>query len=155
MKKYGKWSIFVLIGIFVLGIFVFLYMRLFGENDKVTSQQLTPEQKLIVDTEFNTPEEIKLEDIDTREEIYVMMHEMANTKIIAVDGMIWGLQPMTKNRIVALQKAAKDLGIEDERIYEILDRWKNQDFSQCVDDHNYVWKKYLNGEVGKAKALRQ
>ncbi len=82
-----------------------------------------------------------------------MMHEMANTKIVAEDGMIWGLQPMTKDRIIAVRTALKKNDPSHKRLFEILDRWENKDFTQGVEDHNYLWK-LLDGNVGKAVRLR-
>ena len=41
---------------------------------------------------------------------------------------------------------------EREIILSILQAWKEKDYSNGVEAHNYVWKK-LNGNVGRAKAL--
>lgn len=34
-------------------------------------------------------------------------------------------------------------------LLEILYRWKDGDFSQIVEDHNFIWER-LGGTVGKA-----
>lgn len=37
------------------------------------------------------------------------------------------------------------------KLREIVVRWQQGDFSQIVDDHNYVWD-LLGGTVGRAKS---
>jgi hypothetical protein len=85
--------------------------------------------------------------------IYQIMHEMANTKVVA--DVTYATMDITPDRVNALIKAVNQTNWEDKsRLLEILNRWKTGDFSQGVEDHNYVWTK-LGGEVGKATALKQ
>jgi hypothetical protein len=114
----------------------------------------TPEQLAIINADFLEEDTLMAEDVKTERDVYDTIHMMANSKIIAGDGMIWGLRKITKNRVEQVQKAIQEHDITDPRIVEMLNRWINQDFSQCVQDHNYIWEVYLNGQVGKAVRLR-
>lgn len=119
------------------------------------TDNITPDKQIIFDTKWEAEDIILDKELKNPEQIYNMIHEMANTKIIAEGNLIGAVKPMTKQRVERLKKAISDLKIEDKKIIEILDRWSMQDFSQAVDDHNYIWSKYLNGTIGKAKALRK
>lgn len=155
MKEYIKWGVISLIIIAFIGGITFFTWRLFFYKNNVEKIEDNPttEQKVIIDQEFETKETIAAEELEDKVSIYTMMHEMANTKIVAEDGMIWGLQPMTKDRIIAVRTALKKNDPSHKRLFEILDRWENKDFSQGVEDHNYLWK-LLDGNVGKAVRLR-
>ncbi|SHK03065.1 hypothetical protein SAMN05444401_0419 [Clostridium amylolyticum] len=155
MKEYIKWGVISLIIITFVGGITFFTWRLFFYKNNVEKIEDNPttEQKVIIDQEFETKETIAVEELVDKVSIYTMMHEMANTKIVAEDGMIWGLQPMTKDRIIAVRTALKKNDPSHKRLFEILDRWENKDFTQGVEDHNYLWK-LLDGNVGKAVRLR-
>lgn len=155
MKEYIKWGVISLIIIAFIGGITFFTWRLFFYKNNVEKIEDNPttEQKVIIDQEFETKETIAAEELEDKVSIYTMMHEMANTKIVAEDGMIWGLQPMTKDRIIAVRTALKKNDPSHKRLFEILDRWENKDFTQGVEDHNYLWK-LLDGNVGKAVRLR-
>ena len=87
------------------------------------------------------------------------IHKMSNTIIKAVDGKRWGLIKITEdlcNQLILETAAADRLGntYEDtEKFMEILWRWKDGDFSEGVEEHNYVWRR-LGGTVGKAYDLQ-
>lgn len=148
MKKYFKWAAISISIILFLGGLVYFIYNLF-RTDVVDNP--TPAQQAVINTDYNSASTIsKPKDLNS---LYTDMHEMANTKIVARDGEIWGLEPMTKGNIDILKQAVKDLNINDNGINEILDRWSKQDFTKCVDDHNYVWNK-LDGTIGEAVRLR-
>lgn len=89
--------------------------------------------------------------------IYDTMHRMANTKIEAVDGQVWGEIEITPELCDELINKINESNFdksEKDRLIEILTRWKNGDFSNCVNEHNYVWKK-LGGSVGRAIRLKK
>ena len=96
----------------------------------------------------NTEENIATEVVDINT-IYDMIHRMANTIIIDEDGNIWGKDEKTQDSI---DKALYQLNGRDEYLDAELKKWKELDFSNGVDVHNYVWTK-LGGTIGKAKAL--
>lgn len=96
----------------------------------------------------NTEENIATEVVDINT-IYDMIHRMANTIIIAEDGNIWGKDEITQDSI---DKALYQLNGRDEYLDAELKKWKELDFYNGVEVHNYVWTK-LGGTIGKAKSL--
>lgn len=89
--------------------------------------------------------------------IYDTMHRMANTKIEAIDGQVWGEIEITPELCNELIEKVNKSGFDDsekQKLIGILTRWKNGDFSNCVEEHNYVWKK-LGGSVGRAIRLKK
>lgn len=163
IKIYFKWAVIAIAVVIAYGGVLFGVIKVFSFNEKsveVTSTTAqfkdnpTKEQLAVINVDFNSEDKINQSEISSEADIYNTIHQMANTKIIAEDGQIWGLKAMTKTRVENVQNAVKDLGIEDERIIQMLDRWTKQDFSQCVEEHNYIWSKYLRGTIGKAVKLR-
>lgn len=132
--------------LFCLILFVgsFLWMRKILINEGVV-QPLTKTKSNVVSNK------------SLEYEIYDTMHRMANTKIEAVDGEVWGEVEITVelcDRLIDKIKESNLKALEKNKLIEILNRWKNGDFSNCVEEHNYVWSK-LGGTVGKAKSLRK
>ena len=82
------------------------------------------------------------------------MHRMANSMIIAVDGEVWGLLEPESKRINALKMYIESENYKDKKkLLDILERWGKSDFSNAVEEHNYLWRK-LGGTVGKANKLK-
>lgn len=87
--------------------------------------------------------------------IYDEMHKMINTKIIAKDGKVWGEIEITEEKCDELIEYINGKGFSDEdKLLEMLENWKNEDFSNGVEEHNYLWST-LGGTVGKAIGLRE
>lgn len=84
-------------------------------------------------------------------EIYDEVHKMANSLIIAEDNQIWGEEKITLKRLDKVLLKVKDV---DDYLYEELSKWKDSNFENGVEVHNYVWKK-LGGTVGKAIDLNK
>jgi hypothetical protein len=81
------------------------------------------------------------------------MHAMANSKIISADDRYIGIVKIEANKVDELIAITEKSNYSDKDILlDILYRWKNGDFRQCVDDHNYLWDN-LGGEVGRAIRL--
>jgi len=115
-------------------------------------------KKRISNDKFNkimaNQEEINKSSIQVREEVkvYEEIHKMANTKIEA--DKIVGEINITEERINSLIIEVSKSDFQDkEELLKCLYRWKNNDFSQAVNQHNYVWEK-LGGEVGRAYELK-
>jgi len=86
--------------------------------------------------------------------IYDIMHKMANSKIIAKDGQVWGRLPMNKKEIQTLEQTVEKIDYPDrEYLLRVLNNWESGDFSNCVTEHNYVWNK-LGGTIGEAYKLK-
>jgi hypothetical protein len=86
--------------------------------------------------------------------VYNKMHKMINTKIVAEDGKIWGEVAVTPEECQALIKDITKSGYSDkDTLLQFLERWKVNNFSSGVDEHNYLWDG-LDGTIGKAETLR-
>lgn len=115
------------------------------ENNNFTQQNINDKNELNVSgTVYNLASE---------EKVYELMHCMANTKIVA--DAIWGTVDITSDRVDALITAVNKSNWNDKsNLLDILNRWKNKDFSKGVEDHNYIWSK-LGGTLGKATNLKK
>lgn len=113
------------------------------EKEAASKEEQEKENKELISPE-DSPEDA----------IYDAMHKMANTKIVAEDGQIWGEIPIDKESIKKVRDIVEKVAYEDrDYILEVLNRWDKGDFSQVVDEHNYFWAK-LGGNVGKAVSAR-
>jgi hypothetical protein len=100
-------------------------------------------------TQENAVDKIK---VRTQEDMWDALHKMANTKIVA--DQIWGETEITQGRVDKLLAEVGQSEYPDrDRLLVILNRWKDLDFSNAVEEHNYLWEK-LEGTVGKATGLR-
>ena len=145
MRKHGKILITSASVLILLGLASFILInRNFSKIDNKSNKVKELTQIL------------KKEDIKDKKAkvVFQKMHEMANTKIVAEDGLVWGEIQPTEEEVNALMEDVSNSNYEDkEKLLEILNRWKSGDFSNCVEDHNFLWKK-LGGQVGKASSLR-
>lgn len=164
MKKrdltYLKIGSGILIGIVILGIIAFSIYKLFFINKQVVEAP-KPSKTIEEIQQENSSDLSKAETegykAETAEDIYSIVHQMSNTLIVPEDGLIFGEVPISDKMINdvmgVINKTEKIDKNEKEILLNILDRWKHKDYSQAVNEHNYVWKK-LNGNVGRAKDLR-
>ena len=117
-------------------------------EEKAIADAKALENKFTKDDNFDT-------DVVAEERVYIRMHGMINTKITAEDGRTWGLIPITTEgcnemiRIVKLNNYA-----DKEKLLLFLNSWIKKDFSDGVEQHNYIWGK-LGGVEGKATALKK
>lgn len=90
--------------------------------------------------------------ITQRQRILEEMHKMINSKVVAE--YVWGEVPVTEENVEKLIEEVKSTTFSDrDKLLTMLENWKNNDFENAVNDHNYIWEQ-LGGTVGKATALR-
>lgn len=166
MKKYIRWALIAIAIVILFGSLVLGVDKLFSPSLSVTEEtnsnstedikdNPTPEQKSIIERPFDGGDAAVSSEIADKDAVLSTMHQMANTKIIAEDGLIWGLKAMTKERVENMKNGLKKTGLDsDSKLVEMLNRWAKQDFHNCVEEHNYIWDYYLHGTVGKAVRLR-
>ena len=158
MGKYVKWGSIILLVLVFLAAGAYAAGRLIKDSDGKDngSAPVEQEDKTEEDTTsaFFKEDKVDEKDLNSKEKVYDMIHVMADTLIIAEDELVWGKQTITKDRVLAVMKAMEELDITDEKLWETLRRWEQQDYSEGVEDHNYVWRKYLDGTVGKAIKLK-
>ncbi|MGF9964933.1 DUF6241 domain-containing protein [Bacillus rhizoplanae] len=81
------------------------------------------------------------------------LHEMTHQKVIADER--WGSIPMTDQNIEAAIKLVeenKDHLQHYDFYIQVLNKWKSEDFSNCVTVHNQIWE-WQGGQLGKATRL--
>lgn len=81
---------------------------------------------------------------------YDFVHQMSNNLIIAEDNKIIGYQSITLENI----NSAIEMLSDDSFIVEELKKWKNGEFENAVEVHNYCWR-ILGGNEGKAKGISE
>lgn len=80
--------------------------------------------------------------------VYDVAHKMTNSLIVA--DYIWGRVPMTRKRVDKLYYVVENSDLTDRQtLLEMIKRWRKGDFSNIVEDHNYLWD-MLRGTIGKA-----
>ncbi|RFB18506.1 hypothetical protein DZB84_06265 [Bacillus sp. HNG] len=95
--------------------------------------------------------DLKLSQTPDESEIIEVMHHMTHQKVKA--DKKWGAKPMIPETINEIYEVvSKSDFARKEDLLAILERWKNGDFSQADDDHNYFWD-YQNGTVGAAYGI--
>jgi len=91
--------------------------------------------------------------ITQRQRILEEMHKMVNSKVVA--DFVWGEVPITEESVDKLITEVSSTTFPDrDKLLTILENWKINDFTNAVNDHNYVWEQ-LGGSVGKATALKK
>ncbi|MBO9128950.1 DUF6241 domain-containing protein [Bacillus sp. 165] len=89
----------------------------------------------------------------TDKDIQVTLNKMSHQKVAA--GEKWGFIAITSERVDSLIEMieTRKNELQNENFYlEILKRWKKNDFSKAVNDHNIIWE-MQNGNIGKATKL--
>jgi len=110
-------------------------------NNNINTQKIENDDKTI-DTKNDV---IKVRD---QQEMWRTIHKMANTKIIADE--IRGRIEITEELVDELIIEVNATNYHDKKkLLNILNNWKDKDFSNVVDEYNYVWS-MLEGEVGWA-----
>lgn len=82
------------------------------------------------------------------------IHKMSNQIINPVDGKKFGIIQITPQNIEIALKSIENVNNDEAKNYlkEELTKWKNGDFTNAVQVHNYVWH-MLDGEIGIASSL--
>lgn len=96
--------------------------------------------------------EVKYTDLQVADK----MHDMANGLIVPGDGKRWNTIDMDKKNIADVQKMLENSEDFDEKdeLLQIINAWSQGDFTNIVDDHNFVWN-MLDGNVGEASGINE
>ncbi len=99
------------------------------------------------------PIEIEFPFSMTELDVQISIHAMSHQKVRASDDEKWDLLLMTPERIERLITVVEANNVQYRKnvdtYLEILNRWKNSDFSQADRDHNLVWE-IQEGTRGRA-----
>lgn len=87
-------------------------------------------------------------------ELVNFIHQMSNQIINPADGKKFGVIKITPENIEIALNSIKNINNDEARDYlnKALGEWKNGDFHNAVEVHNYVWH-MLDGEIGIASSL--
>lgn len=81
------------------------------------------------------------------------IHQLSHQKIKAKDGKKWGAIQITPERINRLIEVIEANDYEHKSLYlEILNNWKDGDFSKSDHEHNEMWR-LQGGTIGEATGL--
>lgn len=82
------------------------------------------------------------------------IHHMSNQIINPADGKKFGVVEITPKNIEIALNSIENINNEEARDYlnKALTKWKNGNFGNAVEVHNYVWH-MLGGEIGIASSL--
>ncbi|HDR6311666.1 TPA: PRK06770 family protein [Bacillus cereus] len=82
-------------------------------------------------------------------EIIATMHKMVHQKVKSSEK--WGFVEMTKKEIAHVKRDIENsTGFQFKmRLLSIINRWEKGDFSQTVEEHNFLWS-LQGGDTGKA-----
>ncbi|AXO91690.1 PRK06770 family protein [Bacillus cereus] len=110
------------------------------ENKNIQTQQVANEKEKKVAEE--SPQVSEGEIIST-------MHKMVHQKVKSSEK--WGFVEMTNKEISNVKRDIENsTGFQYKmKLFSIINRWEKGDFSQTVEDHNFLWK-LQGGDTGKA-----
>lgn len=82
-------------------------------------------------------------------EIISTMHKMVHQKVKSSEK--WGFVEMTKKEISNVKRDIENsTGFQYKmKLFSIINRWEKGDFSQTVEEHNFLWE-IQGGDTGKA-----
>ncbi|WP_163093098.1 PRK06770 family protein [Bacillus cereus] len=82
-------------------------------------------------------------------EIISTMHKMVHQKVKSSEK--WGFVEMTKKEISNVKRDIENsTGFQYKmKLFSIINRWEKGDFSQTVEEHNFLWG-LQGGDTGKA-----
>lgn len=155
-RFYKKWWFYFIIIIFILCIGTGSYFYIIHAPGKMSEKNFDKKVSVnkngTVDIKDKSNAQVKVRD---ESKIYDEIHKMANSKIIAEDNKIWGqieITPEICNNLI-VELGYSNYSDRDTLIKWLL-QWKNKDYSNSVEVHNYVWTK-LNGNIGRATELKK
>jgi len=155
MNKYQKLGVGIISGIILVVIVTYYISYKIDTKTPETdhsSEEILEENKGDLSTEVNEYSNMESDDV------YEVIHKMANTLIVAEDGLIYGeieINDESINRAMNIVNDTTTIEKEERLVFmNILQDWKEEDFSNGVQAHNYAWAR-LNGSIGRAKDLRE
>ncbi|MFD3447176.1 DUF6241 domain-containing protein [Microbacteriaceae bacterium 4G12] len=134
---------FLLIAIIIVSITIFSGYMI----EKFLNRSNQPKQ---VSTEFKGEE---IDDVANSEGVIIdSMHKMLHQKVLAPEKKDFiAMSPENIKKLIRILEESDKLTNRDEYL-NILGKWEKGDFSQAVEEHNFVWQR-AGGEVGKAYQL--
>ncbi|WP_428911053.1 DUF6241 domain-containing protein [Niallia sp. Krafla_26] len=123
------------------------------EKTTSTSEQSQENTDTFIEIQENITEPIEEELPNDMSEGQVqdVIHKMSHQKVRAEEK--WGFTPLTMERVNRLIEVVNVNQYDHADVYlDILNRWKESNFSHVDSDHNTIWT-LQNGTVGKATGI--
>lgn len=149
----------VFIAIF-LGVLGVILVDMIDQQAVTTSKVQSKEEKTLLETGNEESEQVeKIPDnpfgsnnaMLAEDELLTYMHGMSHQKVIADEK--WIHYQMTNERIQFLISVIEAGSYENsDLLLEILNRWKEADFTKADKDHNAIWQ-LQGGTIGKATGV--
>lgn len=140
--------------IFIGNVCYIAYQNNIKEIQTVVKSESTPldmdriiAEQMVIDNTIQEKDKETIKIIDR-------MHKMANTKIVAEGGKIWGKIKITKKNIKETKDMININTIGQNELLSILDRWEQGNYDNMVNEHNYLWSR-LGGTIGRAIGLKK
>lgn len=139
-----KWGVGICITIIVIFSSIVGGKKLLAyvekENKNIQTQQVANEKEKKVAEEFSQVSE---------GEMISTMHKMVHPKVKSSEK--WGFVEMTNKEISNVKRDIENsTGFQYKmKLFSIINRWERGDFSQTVEEHNFLWS-LQGGDTGKA-----
>jgi len=156
MKK----TIIISLLVILAGAAVFGFIQYSSKETVTVTQKSTPESVqgqndggtyIEIHEEKTEPVEEELPSDMNEGRVQDIIHQMSHQKIRAEDK--WGFIPLTMERVDRLIEVVNANKYDHADVYlDILNRWKNNNFSHVDNDHNAIWT-LQSGTVGKATGI--
>ncbi|GAE93296.1 hypothetical protein JCM21714_2367 [Gracilibacillus boraciitolerans JCM 21714] len=156
------WIVALGLGVAVLGLAIFVGFALLSENDVEETRQaeLTETESAAEQESKKTEEEASIEEevqevnaekILSESAYMDTLHQMTHQKIYA--DQKWGAVEITEERMELMLNIAEESNFTHRDFYiETLTSWQNDNFSNAVEVHNYIWEQQ-NGTIGRATRM--
>lgn len=118
-----------------------------GSSETESKKEVEEQTGKIDGVKYDT----ELDDHSTEDEVVQIMHQMTHQKVKAKEK--WGAVPILEDTINQVYSIVERSDFEHKtELLEIVDKWKNNDFEEIDEDHNYFWK-LQGGTIGKAYGI--
>ena len=130
-------TIIVIISSIVGGKKLLAYVE--KENKNIQTQQVANEKEKKIAEDSSQVSEGEI----------ISMHKMVHQKVKSSEK--WGFVEMTKKEISNVKRDIENsAGFRYKmKLFSIINRWEKGDFSQTVEEHNFLWS-LQGGDTGKA-----
>ncbi|QFT90882.1 hypothetical protein FIU87_19735 [Bacillus sp. THAF10] len=156
MNKTLIWSGVALIGILVFTIaYITKQTDIFQQSSQTSQQTPQEKQQEIAEQTANiggiADYDLEIDATTSEETIIHTMHLMTHQKVKAKEK--WGAIPMTEETINQVYEVVSNSNFPNKKeLLKIVEKWKNGDFSQIDNDHNFFWN-LQDGNIGKAYGI--
>lgn len=147
-----KYSVVILITITAIGMGAYFYaVDSFTSSSELekTAEEVTEREGKPMKSSYEDESEM------SEEKIQVYIHHMTHQHVVA--DKKWGNVPSSPENIenlLTIVQSNQDEYKYGEYYVEVLEQWKEEDFSNAMSVHNTIWQ-WHGGNVGKATGLKE